>query len=133
VGGKPSTKLLSGKNIRTVKLYNSSEIKDLLKSETSNFNPSDEELFGIAMRYATGVKDTRIDTFNANYAFARGILTSCIIVFLALLYKNDENLYLVLGAIGVLMSWQRCKERGYYFAREVLQTYMRLKRPIKTE
>jgi hypothetical protein len=132
--GKPSKNLLNGKDIRTVKLYNSVEIKELLKTETLKSDPSDEELFGIAMRYATGVKDTRIDTFNANYAFARGVLTSCIIVFITLICKQEENHVYYYGVgLGVLMSWQRCKERSYYFVREVLQTYMRLKRPIKTE
>jgi len=41
----------------------------MLSEETENADTKPDELFNIAMRYANGIKDTRIEAFNANYAF----------------------------------------------------------------
>src|SRR5687768_15846739 len=75
-GGKPSDKLLSGKRIWKVKFYCADEVKKLLRLETTNPNPTNDELFSIAMRSVTGIKDSRIEDFNAMYAFARSLLTT---------------------------------------------------------
>src|ERR1700754_2942784 len=56
-GGKPSNNLLSGKGTWKVKFYHSEQARNLLKSETTNPEPTNDELFSIAMRNVTGLKD----------------------------------------------------------------------------
>jgi len=123
-GGKPSINILRGKNIWKVKCYHSTQTKELLKSEAANPEATDDELFSIAMRHVTGIKDSRIEDFNALYAFSRSLLTTVLIGTILLLIQNynDWRFYAFLIP-ALLVVWLRCKQRGYYYAREVLNEY----------
>lgn len=125
--GKPSDCLLNGKDIWKVKFYQSQKVKELLKTETTKSNPSNDELFSIAMRYANQ-KDSRVEDFNSTYAFSRSLLTSVLIggIFLLIRNHNDWKFYLIIMPI-IIIVWLRCKQRGYYYAREVLNVYLKLK------
>lgn len=130
--GAPWSRLLEGKDIFSVRFYAHEEILGLLKLETTKQNIDFNELYSIAFRFALGVKDTRIEVFNANYALSRNILTASIIIFIILLFDvRDSYRYIFLSTVAIIVSWQRCKERGYYLSKEVLMTYLRLKIPIK--
>jgi hypothetical protein len=125
-GGKPSNNLLSGKGTWKVKFYHSEQARNLLKSETTNPEPTNDELFSIAMRNVTGLKDSRIDDFNALYAFSRSLLTTVLLGAVILLIQNyyDWRYYAVLIP-ALLVIWLRSKQRGYYYAREVLNEYLK--------
>lgn len=128
--GKPSSRLLKGLNIWKVKFYHSSEIRILLKKETSNQNPTDDELFGIAMRHSNSSKDNRVEDFNSSYAFSRSILTCILISTILLCFKEYGNWYFYVISIPLLfVVWLRCKQRAYYYAKEVLINYLKIKRP----
>lgn len=131
-GGKPSDKLLSSKSIWKVKFYCADEVKKLLRLETTNSNPSNDELFSIAMRSVTGIKDSRIEDFNAMYAFARSLLTTALFGSALLLFHNylDWKYYVVLIPV-LFITWLRCKQRGYYYAREVLNEYLKKERAAR--
>jgi hypothetical protein len=123
-GGKPSSNLLEGKSIWKVKIFNATTIKTHLALKTSNTNPSNDELFSIAKKHTNGQKDTRIDDFNALYAFSRTLLTTGIIcgaIILSEHWKDWRYYSVVLPMVFVL--WLRCKQRGYYYALEVLNVY----------
>jgi hypothetical protein len=125
--GKPSDCLLDGKDVWKVRFYNSQKAKDLLKTETTNQNPSNDELFSIAMRYANQ-KDSRIEDFNSAYAFSRSLLT-CVLIggaFLLIKNYNDLKIYTIIIPT-IIIVWFRCKQRGYYYAREVLNVYLKIK------
>lgn len=125
-GGKPSDRLLGGRSIWKVKFYCADEVKNFLRIETTTSNPSNDELFSIAMRSVTGIKDSRIEDFNAMYAFARSLLTTAIFGSAILLFHNYSNWkYYVLLVPLVFITWLRCKQRGYYYAREVLNEYLK--------
>lgn len=126
-GGKPSTQLLKGESKSKVSFYHHLEVKDKLKALTQNDNPNEDELFGIAMRYANGAKDTRVETFSASYGFSRNILTTCIFIFTLLCFEQVKNYNLIFfSIIGVIIAWVRCKERAYYYAKEILETFLKL-------
>lgn len=127
-GGKPSSNLLEGKGIWKVSFYHSSKAKELLTADGANVTPSSDELFAIAMRNANGEKDTRVDDFNAQYAFSRVLLTTVIIATIILLIQHysEWQYYAVLMPI-TLIIWLRAKQRGYYYAREVLNVYLKKK------
>ena len=128
-GGKPSSNLINGKNFWKVKFYSSEEVKILLAKESKNRKPSDDELFSIAMRYATPEVNSRVEDFNANYAFSRAILTTVIIISFLALMRFYDNIYVYpLALIAIIITWLRCKQRAYYFSREVLKTYLKQKR-----
>jgi hypothetical protein len=131
-GGKPSDKLLSGQNIWKARFYWAEEVKTLLKRETTNPNPSNDELFSIAMRTVAGIKDSRIEDFNAMYAFSRSLLTTAVLGSAILLFHNYSNwkYYAVLVPL-VFITWLRCKQRAYYYAREVLNEYLKKERSTR--
>ncbi len=125
-GGKPSTKLLKGKGIWKVKFYESAKVNSLLIADASRPNAAPDELFSIAMRSANG--EARVDDFNAQYAFSRSLLTVVLIGTILMLWKNyDSVTYYFLFLPILFVTWLRCKQRGYYYAREVLNTYIKSK------
>ena len=128
-GGKPSDKLLEGKDIWKVRFYSYQEAKEMLQKETSNTSPSNDEIFGIAMRYASPEVNSRVGDFNANYAFSRVMLTTVLIASVILFWEYYEKwiTYVALFPM-IFVAWYRCKQRGYYFAREVLKTYLKIKK-----
>lgn len=125
--GKPSECLLNGKDIWKVKFYHSQKVRELLRTETTNEKPSNDELFSIAMRYSNE-KDNRIEDFNATYAFSRSILTTVLIggIFILIRNHSDWRFYFMIIPT-ILVVWLRCKQRGYYYAREVLNFYLKTK------
>jgi hypothetical protein len=125
--GKPSDRLLNGHDIWKVRFYKSQRVKELLKDESKNDKPTTDELFSIAMRYANQ-KDSRVEDFNATYAFSRSILTTVVVEGIFILVRNYDSLNYYLLIIPILLvAWLRCKQRGYYYAREVLNVYLKLK------
>ena len=125
-GGKPSDKLLDGKNIWKVKFYDHGKVKEILRKKSEKSNPSNDNLFAIAMRYSNSQKDSRVQDFNANYAFARVLLTAMLLVTIALIstHYQDWKYYAVLIPI-LIIIWIRCKQRAYYYVREVLIEYLK--------
>jgi hypothetical protein len=125
-GGKPSNNLLAGKDIWKVNYYDSAQVRTFLMSETKNTEASNDELFSIAIRNVTELKDSRIDDFNALYAFSRALLTTVLVGAIILLFQhyNDWRYYAFLVPT-LLVIWLRCKQRGYYYAREVLNEYLK--------
>lgn len=125
-GGKPSSCLLDGKNIWKVKFYEFAKTKQLLINECSIENPNNDQLFSIAMRVTNGIKENRVEDFNSNYAFTRVLLTTVLFATMFLLIKNydDWKYYFILIPV-LVVTWLRCKQRAYYYAREVLNEYLK--------
>jgi hypothetical protein len=133
-GGKPSDRLLSGHSIWKVKFYDSKRAKELLKKESHNERPLNDELFGIAMRNVHGTKDTRVADFNAMYAFSRILLTTILASTILLLIQNYKDWRYYAVALPVLLvCWLRSKQQGYYFAKEVLNEYLKSKTIDKSD
>lgn len=129
-GGEPSDKLLCGKDAWKVKFYHSGQAKELLMAELSNPEPSNDELFSIAKRNVIGLKDSRIEDLNAFYAFSRGLLTTVLFGTVILLWQNYTNWkYYAVLLPTLLITWLRCKQRAYYYAREVLNEYLKGRQP----
>lgn len=126
--GKPSTRLLDGKDIWKVRFYEHEKVKKLLKTESSKRNISNDALFGIAMRYATPEVNSRVADFNANYAFSRVILTTILIAsgFVVYSYYDSYKIYFCIIPL-IFIAWYRSKQRAYYYAKEVLNTYLAIK------
>jgi len=129
-GGKPSSALLDGRDIWKVRFYHAAEVKALLLADSGKPAAKNDELFAIAMRSANGEKDSRVEDFNTLYAFSRVLLTTVLLSAIALLtqHRCDWRYYMVLIP-ATLVIWLRCKQRGYYYAKEVLNVYLKKKRP----
>jgi hypothetical protein len=134
IGGKPSDKLLqidSEKKytgISKVRFYHADEIIPMLKQEVRDENANERKMFSVAMHFSSSDNNTRVPDFNAHYAFSRVILTAVLVVAIILLIRfyNQWKTYLLF--IPLLLSWERYKERGYYYAREVLNEYLNKKK-----
>lgn len=139
IGGKPSDKLLTINKtkkytgISKVRLYNATAIIERLKKDAYSKSPSTMELFSIAKRACNGDKDCRIPVFSAQYAFSRVLLTAFTIVTLFLLGSHYDDWRYYLLIIPWLVFWNRFKERGYYYAREVLNEYIKKQDPTENQ
>ncbi|WP_179221454.1 hypothetical protein [Sphingobacterium cellulitidis] len=122
-GGRPSSNLLSGKKFGNIKVYNLEKIINHLKSKTNSSTPLPNELFSIAARTASAMKETRIEDFNAIYAFSRTLLTTCLIGSILLIVENynDWQFYTTIPLVAIL--WLRAKQRAYYYVKEVIDVY----------
>ncbi len=124
-GGSPSNRLLDGKDIWKVPFYEGVKVKQLLIKDSTKDNPSNGELFSIAMRKANNQKNQRVDDFNSLYAFSRALLTMVLVatIFLLIKHYSDWRYYVIPIPI-LFIVWLRTKQRDYYFCREVLNTYL---------
>lgn len=124
-GGKPSDRLLEGKNIWKVSFYEYNKAKKELTLAASNSSPSNDELFQIALRYANSSGNEKVKEFNSSYAFARGLLIAFLIVSVIINVKLWLNIFVMGSSIILLfVFWLRAKQRGYYFVRIVLMDYL---------
>ena len=141
MGGKPSNRLLTkpkpnckGKAPKytgfcRIRFYEYEEVIRLLKDELKDDTAEPEQMFDKAKTYAIANDKTRVSDFNAHYAFSRVILTLMIISTAVLMPLYYDKWWAWLIAVGViLLSGVRCKERGYYYAREILVEYLKEKR-----
>lgn len=77
------------------------------------------------MREVNGDQNPRVQDFNAHYAFSRTILTTILISTILIIVSHPNCWQSYLSIIVLLICWNRYKERAYYFAREVLNEYVR--------
>jgi len=136
--GKPSDKLLTPvpgqkwTGTKKVKFYFADKAVELLKKDTQDDDATTDKMFGYAMRMTNSANDTRVPDFNGHYALSRVILTTVILAVIIIEIRYYNVWYSWLISIPVLiLAWIRFKERGYYYAREVLNEYLKLKENTK--
>jgi hypothetical protein len=140
MGGKPSDKLLKapkpsccGKTRKytgfgRIRFYEYEKAVKLLKQELDDNKASEGKMFGKAMSYSNSNEKTRVPDFNAQYAFSRVMLTLAIVSVGVAMPKYYDFWWAWLIALAVIiLTGLRCKERGYYYAREVLIEYLKVK------
>lgn len=142
IGGKPSTRLLmedvkkhcwtynlfipKNTGIKKVRFYETKNVRKILLKGLENENPSEDRLFSKAMREVNGIQDSRVPDFNAHYALSRTILTTVLISTILLLLSSYSSYWQsYLSIVVLLICWNRYKERAYYYAREVLNEYLK--------
>lgn len=127
-GGSPSNRLLDGRGTKKVKFYESERAKTLLKVELKNDAASNDAMFKAALRLTASNEKSRVQDFNASFGFSRTILTAASVCSVFILWKRPFNFLELVGILSVvIILWQRSKDRAYYFAREVLNTYLNQK------
>lgn len=135
MGGMPSDKLLSpppkGNSIAytgygRIRFYQYQTAINLLKNELDDSEASTRKMFEKAMIYSNSA--ARVPDFNALFAFSRVMLTLAWVVgiILAFEYYCCWWYWLILATV-ILVLWNRCKEMGYYYAKEVLVEYLKIK------
>ena len=132
IGGKPSDKLLTlvkGQDwtgCNRIKFYETEKVVEFLKNELQDQNASVKKMFECAKRKANGCENCRVHVFSAQYAWSRTILTTILILNIIGVFRfYDEWLFWLVAIILLFISWNRFKERGYYYAREVLNEYLK--------
>lgn len=141
IGGKPSTRLLSNDEekynwfysffipdntgIKKVRFYENKRVREILMKGIDCENPSEDRLFSKAMRFVNSDQNSRVPDFNAHYALSRTILTTVLISSILLIYSNPYCKQSYLSIVIVVICWNRFRERAYYFAREVLNEYLK--------
>ena len=138
MGGKPSSQLLKSPKSRLcgkkrqytglgrIRFYEYEKVVKLLKNELNDNHANEEKMFGKAMSYSNANEKTRVPDFNAQYAFSRVMLTLVIVSAGVIIPKYYELWWVWIIAIAaILLVGRRCKEIGYYYAREVLIEYLK--------
>ena len=132
IGGMPSDKLLTPitgqkwTGYQKVRFYETEKVIESLKRELNDVNASSRKMFECAMRKVNGCVDSRVPAFNAQYAWSRTILTTTLISSILFAIRfYCEWIFWLLSVSLILISWNRFKERGYYYAREVLNEYLK--------
>lgn len=128
--GKPSAVLLAGR--RSFKGFGPSDgrrireaISGWMAVSADNKEPAGSSVFSYAMAIVNRQGIERVKIFNALYAYHRGLLTCSLYLTLAagvfaLLDRFSWVSFFVMLPV-LLLFWHRAKQRGYYYAREVLQ------------
>jgi hypothetical protein len=140
MGGKPSSQLLKSPKSRLcgkkrqytglgrIRFYEYEKVVKLLKNELNDNHANEEKMFGKAMSYSNANEKTRVPDFNAQFAFSRVMLTLVIVSAGVIIPKYYELWWVWIIAIAaILLVGRRCKEIGYYYAREVLIEYLKAK------
>lgn len=134
IGGKPSNKLLTPRSDRDwtglskVRFYFTNKAIEDLKNDTGDMQASPEKMFAFAKRQIDTKMDCRVPDFKSHYSLSRVILTTVIIVFIIVGVKYYNVWYAWVISLAVLfLAWNRFRERGYYYAREVLDEYLKIK------
>ena len=133
--GRPSDKLLTPipgqkwTGIKKVKFYHAEEAVKALREDTKDTEADTGKMFGYAMRMVNANKDCRVPDFNGHYALSRVILATVIFTVFIVEIKFASVWYSWPISLAVLLlAWNRFRERGYYYAREVLNEYLKMKK-----
>ncbi len=133
--GKPSDKLLTpvpGKNwtgIKKVRFYFAVQTVEALKKDTGDAEATTDKMFDYAMRIANPNKDSRVPDFNGHYALTRVILTTVLMAIVLVEVRFYSIWYSWPISIAILLlAWNRYRVWGYYYAREVLNEYLKMKK-----
>ena len=133
IGGMPSDKLLKMKQgkkysgISKVRFYQTSKVIQLLKEDVEDKDANERKMFSKAMRIANSNEKSRVHDFNALYAFSRVVLTTFLLITAILIIKYPCCWKTYFIIIPLLLAWERYRERGYYYAKEVLNEYIEYK------
>ena len=132
--GMPSDKLLTPvpgqkwTGIKQVKFFHTEEAVNAIREDTKDKESDTKKMFGYAMRMVNANMDCRVPDFNGHYALSRVIFTTVIITVVIIEIKFACVWYSWPISIAVLLlAWNRFRERGYYYAREVLNEYLKEK------
>ncbi len=133
IGGRPSDVLLTINPQKPytgycrIKFYEAEKCVKLLRRELGDENANTKKMFDRAMMYSANDKDSRVQDFNAQYAFSRTLLTTVLLLTPVVAYGYN-HWYSCLGmALLIALTWNRFKECGYYYAKEVLTYYLKVK------
>lgn len=142
-GGRPSDLALAGTLTKYLPPDSAERIKRKL-SEAIGGTPSERSVFLYAMQLTDGAGNGRVPRFNSLYAYHRGLLTTLglgLILFACSVLWGAASKWSPGQCVGVLLGlvalftlvWHRTKQRGCYYAREVLLCAERVvQSPAKT-
>ena len=131
IGGKPSEKLLTKKKgkdytgIRKVRFYHCDEVTCKLRKDLQDENATIEKMFSHAKSQVSGNNNSRVPDFNAHYAYARSFLTIMLLFTIGIIAYSPCNWHSYLTIVPLIICWNRYREKGYYYAREVLNEYLK--------
>lgn len=111
-----------------VRFYEYEKVVKLLREELDDADADEKKMFGKAMSYSNSNDKSRVPDFNAHYAFSRVMLTLVLVSTCLIMTKYYDVWWAwLITLLVILLVGRRCKERGYYYAREVLIEYLKNK------
>lgn len=110
-----------------IRFYDTERAVTLLKAEQpSEHEPTRYELFLRAKRVATATEGERLYEFNAQFGFARSLLTVLLFALpLQVLTHHCSCCTFLLNLLLIVLCWYRYRQRDFYYCKEVLDIYLR--------
>lgn len=133
-GGMPTKQILrkqKGKTyagISSIPFYFSEELIGALKKDLQVDCITDDKFSELMQQVARQGQNTRIKDFNCSYAFSRSMLISSLIISALLIYKSPCIWHTYLILIIPIISYCRCKNRAFHYAKEVAMEYLHTRR-----
>lgn len=122
-GVNPAVNLLNGKRCFGIGI-SEDEISEILTHTNSKIIENKLELFYYIHSLISKKNYPRINQFLEQYTMSRNILVSSIISSNYFLLKHFSSLSLIICISLIIIIFIRTKQRNYYFAKEVITTYM---------
>lgn len=133
--GKPSNKLLTpipGKKwtgINQVKFYFAEQAIDYLRKDTGDVEATTDKMFCFAMQMVNSNKECRVPDFNGKYALSRVIFATVLVAVVVVeIFFYGLWYSWLLSFLVLTLSWNRFRVYAYYYAREVLNEYLKMKK-----
>ena len=128
--GNPAEKLLDGKKFIHIKLFDMEEVNKIIDKEMPSKRNDLIACFLTMQAKVNKGKDTRIESFQTDYAFARNILIAIFLENIIYIFKDFEYqsitfwLYCFINIAVLYISFLRCKQRNYYYCKEVIEVFV---------
>ena len=125
-GVNPALQLLNGKKFLDIQIGRLDELNSHISERFEKYKENKIKLFLIFHSIVSKKGYKRVNNFLEQYVFSRNILISYLIGGLMFVYCHNQWQVIVLFIIFLLFFFVRCKQRNYYFAKEVINSYLYL-------
>lgn len=132
-GGNPAIRLLNGKSFLDIQIGRLEELNDHVYEKFQKYKDNKIKQFLIFHSIVSKKGYKRVNNFLEQYVFSRNILISYFISGIIYISCHTSWQIITIYIIFLLFFFVRCKQRNYYFAKEVINSYLYLMKIEKTE
>ncbi len=121
-GGNPAVKLMNGKGFLGIQLEDIETLSKIIETKDAKNNLS--RLFSMFYNTINKKDYKRINLFLEQYVLSRNMLVSCFVSGIIYMSSNVSIEGFVLFGTILGLLFLRTKQRNYYFAKEVINSYL---------
>ena len=124
-GGTPSTLILEGKSFTNIGIDDFFKVDEYIKTKFADSYVNKQVCFRKMYSIVNKTDVPRVKAFLDAYVFSRNILVSYIIAIAFFLFNYYSYLNLTVAVFIAVLIWYNSKVRAWYFAKEVVDCFIR--------